>query len=143
MTLLSISFIYYNLSKYLTIKDVIKLGETCKDLHILSNNEIILKYNFFKDDISNNINCRDYLIMSFLKNCKSICGICKKIMIFNIILSFHNCNILKKCIRCNNKECICCKITYYHKECIEYENHFFKCPLCNQLALGFEIKINI
>ena len=142
MSPLSIPFIYYSLSQYLTIKDIIKLGETCKELNILTSNEEILKFNHFK--VTNiNIKLKDYMIMSFLKNSRTICGICKKNMILNVVLSFHNCSILKKCIRCNDNDCTCDKITYYHKECVEYDNHFFKCPLCNQLALGFELRINI
>ena len=142
MNPLSISFIYYNLSQYLTIKDIIKLSETCKDLNILANNENLLKYNYFKcTNII--IKFKDYLRMSFLKNSRSICGICNNPMIFNVILSFHNCSILKKCVRCNNQDCSCDKTVYYHKNCVCYDNHFFKCPLCNQLSLGFELKINI
>lgn len=143
MSPLSITFIYYTLSKYLTVKEIVKLGETCKDLHVLCNDETILKYNFFKDDISNNINYKNYLVLSFLKNSRSICGICKKYMTIKVVLSFHNCNICKRCIRCDFKECECDKIVYYHKDCVNYDNYFFKCPLCNQSALGFELNINI
>ena len=146
---LSIELIFYNIFIYLDIKDIVNLRLVCKESLKRCNDGHYWRLSYFKKySLEYPNNYIKYIQNSYLKKSRNICGICHKYLLYDVVLTLHNCNeLLKRCISCYKKTCICKSMyTAYHNDCLirhDTINNLYKCPLCEVFIHGFLIGINI
>jgi len=140
---LSIELIFYKIFLYLDLKSIIRLGMVNKDFKLLCDDDDIWRMAFFEKPYNNKKLYKQIVIGTFLKNNTKICHICYRPLFVDVVITMHNCNLLKKCINCKNNSCTCTSITYCHENCIKNIDNYYYCFFCKNKIKGYLIKVLI